>query len=114
MVNYWAVWCKPCREEIQELNSFDQHSEVTVLGFNYDQPKLATLIEQAQGLDIRFRVTQENPALLLLGKPWLPQVLPTTLLFSPSGQLVKTLRGPQTAATLAEQLAAAKEQHKTE
>jgi len=38
LINYWAEWCKPCLEEIPELNTFaEAHSEqVSVLGVNYD------------------------------------------------------------------------------
>ena len=37
VINYWAQWCKPCIEEIPELNALDQkYEQVTVLGVNYD------------------------------------------------------------------------------
>ena len=35
LVNYWAEWCKPCLEEIPELNSIDTASAVVVLGVNF-------------------------------------------------------------------------------
>jgi thiol-disulfide isomerase/thioredoxin len=38
VLNYWAEWCKPCREEIPELNQLSRElaDRVAVLGINYD------------------------------------------------------------------------------
>ena len=41
VLNYWAEWCAPCREEIPELNELRQQGsqrgvEIRVLGVNYD------------------------------------------------------------------------------
>jgi thiol-disulfide isomerase/thioredoxin len=36
VINYWAIWCKPCIQEIPELNALNELPEVTVLGVNYD------------------------------------------------------------------------------
>lgn len=104
LVNYWAIWCKPCVTEIQELNRLDTREDVTVLGFAYDQLPLKQLVQQAGQLDIRFQTLQDNPASYLLGRAYLPEVLPTTLLFDRQGKLFKTLVGPQTMETLTEQL----------
>ena len=36
VINYWAIWCKPCIQEIPELNKLAELPQVTVLGVNYD------------------------------------------------------------------------------
>ena len=36
LVNYWAEWCKPCLEEIPELNHLDKSPGISVLGVNFD------------------------------------------------------------------------------
>ena len=36
LVNYWAEWCKPCLEEIPELNELDKAPDISVLGVNFD------------------------------------------------------------------------------
>ena len=36
VVNYWAIWCAPCREEIPELNALDRNAEFLVYAVNYD------------------------------------------------------------------------------
>lgn len=100
VVNYWAVWCKPCVEEIPELNTLAEtlRQQVSVLGVDFDNSppdKLATSIDK---LDIRFPVLTANPATRLGVQT--PSVLPTTYIFDPEGALHATLRGPQTLASL--------------
>ena len=101
VINYWAAWCKPCIEEIPYLNTLDaQYPQVTVLGVNYDGAIGAELAEQRQQLNVAFASLEEDPA-AQLGTPR-PVVLPTTLVLDPAGQLVETLVGPQTLASLAQ------------
>ena len=49
-INYWAEWCKPCAEEIPELNKFAAATpSVLVLSVNFDKPAVADLLRQAHG-----------------------------------------------------------------
>jgi len=99
VINYWATWCKPCIEEIPELNAFDAaHPQVAVLGVNYDQAGGEELAAQARKLGIAFPLLVTDPS-GQLGQPR-PEVLPTTLVLDPQGKLAATLTGPQTAETL--------------
>ncbi|TQV86823.1 TlpA family protein disulfide reductase [Exilibacterium tricleocarpae] len=100
VVNYWAQWCKPCAEEIPELNQFArQHGEaVLVLGVNFDGVTGDELRRQSQAFAIDFPVAVEDPA-ALLGLPR-PSALPTTFVLDPEGNLHRTLLGPQTESTL--------------
>lgn len=101
LINYWAEWCVPCRQEIPELNELQadrrQHG-VRVFGVNYDAiqgQKLTGLIEL---MDIRFPVLTEDPR-----ARWgyeQPSVLPLTVVIAPDGQLRQQLVGPQTVETL--------------
>ena len=36
IVNYCAVWCGPCREEIPDLNRLHQETDLVVFAVNYD------------------------------------------------------------------------------
>lgn len=100
VINYWAQWCKPCIEEIPQLNALDQkYSQVTVLGVNYDGASGSALEQQRQTLGVEFAGLATDPA-AQLGTPR-PVVLPTTLILDPNGQLVATLVGPQTLESLA-------------
>jgi thiol-disulfide isomerase/thioredoxin len=101
-INYWAEWCKPCAEEIPELNKFAAaNSDVLVLGVNFDKPSSLEAINQANRMHIEFSVVP-NDAVLLAFPHEIPQNLPVTIVINPEGKIVQTLQGPQTQATLAE------------
>lgn len=100
VVNYWAEWCKPCREEIPELNRLaaEKSELVAVLGVNYDGFTGPELEAASSALGLEFRSTGEDPAAQLLVDR--PKVLPTTYIFNPQGKLAHTLVGPQHYADL--------------
>ncbi|GAB3289192.1 TlpA family protein disulfide reductase [Parahaliea aestuarii] len=98
VVNYWAKWCKPCIEEIPELNRLnEEHADIQVLGVNYDGLTDDALAAQVAELGVDFPIIPDPAA--ELGTPR-PVVLPTTLILDADGALVKTLVGPQTGESL--------------
>jgi thiol-disulfide isomerase/thioredoxin len=99
LVNYWAQWCKPCIEEIPELNRVhEEHPDITVFGVNYDGLTGEALGEQESRLGIRFKTLTDDPSAALGIRR--PAVLPTTLVINPEGALVQTLLGPQNEQSL--------------
>lgn len=100
VINYWATWCKPCVEEIPELNHLAQSytDRVVVMGVDFDKQQDARLLEAIDKLGIEFPVLLADPS-STLGYDY-PQVLPTTFLIDPQGKLHTVLKGPQTLATL--------------
>lgn len=99
VINYWAQWCKPCIEEIPELNALNEaYDMVTVLGVNYDGATGADLDAQTRSLGVAFPTLKNDPS-GQLGIPR-PIALPTTLIVSPRGELKETLLGPQTLDSL--------------
>ena len=97
VINYWAIWCKPCREEIPELNQLNQIDHVVVLGVNFDRKVGTALAADAAELGIEFNIIDDPASILDITRP---SVLPTTLILSPEGNLVATLVGPQTAESI--------------
>lgn len=99
VINYWAKWCKPCIEEIPELNKLDaEHDQITVLGVNYDGAQGIELAQQLEDLGVEFSTLLLDPTIELgIARP---MVLPTTIILDPEGNISKTLVGPQTAASL--------------
>lgn len=98
VVNFWAEWCEPCREEIPELNQLHQEIGQSVLGVNFDRPKLIELQRQIDALKIEFPVVLSEQKQRL--QDLTPQVLPTTYVFDRQGLLLKKLIGPQTRETI--------------
>jgi len=99
VVNYWAEWCAPCRHELPEFNRLaEKNPNVTVLGINYDGVSGDELRELADAMDIQFAVMGQDFADSYdLERP---QVLPTTYVFNPEGELLHSLAGPQTEETI--------------
>jgi len=104
VINYWAIWCAPCRREIPELNQLAQQlaGDTEVFAVNFDGKQGQVLAEEAAELGIAFTVLAQDPA----ARFNLPRsaALPVTYLIDPAGKLQKTLLGEQTATGIREQL----------
>lgn len=99
VINYWAEWCAPCRDELPELNALDQVADnIQVVGIHFDAYQGAELRQLSERMNIRFPVLGHDFA-AAYALP-LPQVLPTTYIISPEGVLAHTLQGPQDEAGL--------------
>jgi thiol-disulfide isomerase/thioredoxin len=99
-INYWAEWCKPCAEEIPELNKFAaSHTDALVFGVNFDNPKIQDALQHANRMHIAFPVVF-NDGIVQVFPHEIPKALPATIVVNPEGKVVDTLHGPQTEATL--------------
>ena len=99
VVNYWAEWCAPCRDELPELNALNEVADdIQVVGIHFDAYQGAELLELSERMDIRFPVLGHDFA-AAYALP-LPEVLPTTYIINPQGKVVHTLQGPQDEAGL--------------
>lgn len=99
-INYWAIWCKPCRKEVPDLNQFAaaNRQQVVLWAVNFDGVQGDQLRDEAEQLGIEFPVLTSDP-----GSHWnvaKPKVLPTTLVVRPDGSLHSVLYGPQSLESL--------------
>jgi thiol-disulfide isomerase/thioredoxin len=101
LINYWAIWCTPCREEIPELNKLAEEyaDQLTVLAVNFDGEQGEELLAQVEKLGIEFPSLQSDPRAIWSLKP--VSVLPETLIIDSEGVLLHRLIGPQTLESLA-------------
>ncbi|MET0089392.1 MAG: TlpA disulfide reductase family protein [Candidatus Thiodiazotropha sp.] len=101
LVNYWATWCPPCREELPELEVFhNNHKDkgAVVLGVameRIDPPRLKAFVDE-QFLSYPILMT-EPAARTELGR--IPG-LPTSFLVNPKGEPVARQVGPVTVEDL--------------
>jgi thiol-disulfide isomerase/thioredoxin len=108
IINIWAEWCKPCLQEIPELNQFFAAQEkfgVKLLGFNFDELERAELVILKERMSIQFPVLTQWP------ESWAkPEIkgLPATVILSPDDKIINILWGPQSFSTLSRSLDDAK------
>jgi thiol-disulfide isomerase/thioredoxin len=105
VINYWADWCAACRAEVEELNSFHQHSagkDYVLYGVVVDKYTPESQDASIQLAGVKFPNLRENP-----GSSWglsRIEAIPTTFIIDPDGRLVKTLVGGHTEQSLLETL----------
>ena len=89
IVNYWATWCPPCREEMPELESFHaahENDDAVVLGLNTE------VIDKQRILDFldEYFISYPNFIVGPVAESPLGRIpgLPTTFVLTPEGELV--------------------------
>lgn len=103
VLNYWATWCAPCRDEMPELVKFQaENDNVQVLGIAYEDATIEKLQNFAEDFGITYpllRIDVYNPPGFAeeggLG-------LPTTIVYNPEGMRHKKHMGPIDAEGLVE------------
>ncbi len=106
LVNFWASWCDPCRQEAPELERFNRslHGAAALVGVDYTD-RSANARDFIKKYGWTFPVLSDPDG--IYGARYRFSGLPTTVVLDPRGRIVETLRGPQTAADLRQALASA-------
>lgn len=100
LINYWAIWCAPCRKEVPELNELMHlHGDkLHVIGVNFDGSEGEKLRGEVSKLGIEFPNFTRDPRQVWGLEP--VTVLPETLVVDRNGNLVHRLVGPQDRVAL--------------
>lgn len=99
LINFWASWCDPCREEAAELERFDSSLPrgAHLVGVDYtDQEGPARAFIKTY--DWTFPVLSDPDG--VFGARYRFTGLPSTVAIDAKGRIVQTLRGPQTVSDL--------------
>jgi thiol-disulfide isomerase/thioredoxin len=104
VVNFWATWCAPCREEIPALMRVQRQYEpngVKVVGIALDNA--ANVIDYATEMGIGYALLIGGMEALGVAKDLGNRagVLPFTVVLDRDGNVVYTHAGPLTEASLA-------------
>ncbi|MEH6449867.1 MAG: TlpA disulfide reductase family protein [Oleispira sp.] len=100
IINVWAEWCKPCWQEMPELNQFfalQGDNDVKLLGFNFDELEQGELLLLKEKMSIQFPVLTQWPS------EWeKPEIkgLPASIILSPDDEIIDILWGPQNLTSL--------------
>ncbi len=95
VLNYWATWCGPCRDEMPELVKFQAENEhVQVLGIAYEDATVEKLKNFAEDFAVNYpllKIDVYNP-------PGFAEEggmgLPTTIVYDKQGMRYKKHMGP--------------------
>jgi thiol-disulfide isomerase/thioredoxin len=92
VINFWATWCEPCREEMPSLAQLaqSQSGKLRVLAVNFkESPATVGQFVAATGLTLP---TLRDPD-GALARAWGIRVFPSTVLIGADGQVRSVVRG---------------------
>jgi cytochrome c biogenesis protein CcmG/thiol:disulfide interchange protein DsbE len=99
LINFWAAWCEPCRQEAPELEQLSRelHGTAALVGVDYtDRADAARSFIRKYGWTFPVLADPDG----VYGARFGFSGLPTTAVLNSKGDVVELLRGPQNAADL--------------
>ena len=93
LINFWATWCAPCREEMPSINKLRASltgQPFTVLAVNLAEPetRIRRFMEQVP-LDFSVLLDRDTSA----AKAWKARVLPASFVVGPDGAIRYSVLG---------------------
>ena len=96
VVNFWATWCTPCREEIPEFieaqKKFNEQGLV-IIGIAIDQPDKIKMFSEAFGINYPILVGSMSTWSLLEATGNQRSALPYTIVLNRAGEIVDSYLG---------------------
>lgn len=94
IVNYWATWCPPCLEEVPDLVAlYDsrKNKDLVILGVAFDYQSAKEVTDYVNDMLISYPIVLgDDEVMKQIG---FSDVLPTSYIYNPRGQLIKIKHG---------------------
>lgn len=101
LINFWATWCGPCREEFPDLVKIgaDHKDTIDLITISLDEPseiegEVTRFLAEMRSASPAYllKTPDENAAIQLVSKDW-QGALPFTILFNADGETVYSRQG---------------------
>ena len=96
VLNFWATWCEPCREEMPELSSFyteNKSKNVVVVGIAIDEAKAVKSYLKKTKVMYPILVDEDKGVILSKNLGNDQGILPYTVIINSKGSIEKTILG---------------------
>ena len=103
VINFWATWCAPCRQEIPEFIRLQERlgeRGLQFVGIAIDQPQLVGDFAKEFGINYPLLIGGMSTLELMRESGNKSGVLPFTLILDRNGKVAKSHRGRLTEAAL--------------
>jgi len=94
ILNFWATWCEPCREEMPEISALaSEHQEIAVLGLAIDEAAAVHEFVESTPVSYPLLIAENEgmPLAEMLGNN--KGVLPYTVIISAQGEVTRIFFG---------------------
>lgn len=92
VLNFWASWCGPCRQEIPEFINLRKRfpqDKLVILGVSLDQdPAMFAMFAAKAGFNYPVYLAKPD-----VSQAFLIRAIPRTIVYSPKGEVVHTQEG---------------------
>lgn len=97
MLNFWATWCAPCREEMSHMQQAYDESDVAIIAINrtdqdYGAQRVQSFVEE---FGFTFPIVLDETG--EVAKQYGVITIPTTIFIDEAGNVIERISGPVTA-----------------
>ncbi|MGB9834421.1 MAG: TlpA family protein disulfide reductase [bacterium] len=105
ILNFWATWCPPCRDEIPELNSFYEEYKNRVVFLGIEIMESREEVEQfLQEQRILYPIILDSEQKTSISNLYRISLVPTTYVIDEQGAIITVIMGSTTFESLSSYL----------